>query len=455
VPVLVGARVLATEGAPSSALVVFTDITERKRAEEALRRQNRELATLNAIAATISQSLDLNRTLGAVLDKVLEMVKVDAGWIQMIAENDQSLSLVVQRGMPADMVDDLKQVQVGRGLLARVIRTRKSATISSSLPGSEADAPGVGEELWALCAIPIQARETVLGVLTVLSHRPHELSAYGAQTLAAIGHQIGVAVENTRLLEEAAQAEILREVDRFRSELVANVSHELRTPLGLIKIFCTTLMREDVAFDRETQLEFLQDIERETNHLEEIVTNLLDVSRMESGRLYLEKQPTDLGLLVDEVVGELRNQPGHYQIACDFPDRLIAPVDRGRLAQVLRNLLSNAIKYSPDGTKIAIRGRREGHQAVVSVQDQGIGIPAEDLERVFERFYRVENETTRNVAGVGLGLSVCQGIVRAHGGRIWVESTLGEGSTFFFSVPTAPTPMEPPIVVESNQRSER
>jgi two-component system sensor histidine kinase KdpD len=264
------------------------------------------------------------------------------------------------------------------------------------------------------------------------------------QLLTAIGHQIGVALENARLTKEAAEVEILRELDRLRSELVANVSHEFRTPLGLIKIFCTTLLREDVEFDRETQREFLSHLDEETDKLERIVDNLLDLAQMEDGRLRLDKRPTDVGQLVRKVMGAMEIQLTQHRFVYDFPaESLVAAVDAKRVEEVLRNLLSNAIKYSPEGGTITVQGRGDKRQLLIWVRDQGMGIPSKDLERVFERFYRVENEITQSVRGAGLGLAVCRGIIEAHGGRMWAESTLGVGSTFYFSLPVGDSPVAP------------
>jgi len=255
------------------------------------------------------------------------------------------------------------------------------------------------------------------------------------QLLTAIGHQVGVAVENARLAEEAAGIEILQELNRLRSELIANVSHEVRTPLGLIKISCTSLLAEDVDFDRETQHKFLRSIDEETDRLERIVDNLLDLSRIESGRLRLDMRPTDVGRLAREVMENMEAQATRHRLVHNFPpDPLVAIIDSKRVEQILRNLLSNAIKYSPEGGTIAVRGCEDERHIIVQVSDQGIGVPAEDLERVFERFYRVDNETTQSVGGVGLGLAVCRSIAEAHGGRIWVESALGVGSTFYFTL---------------------
>lgn len=447
VPVLASLRSIPTEDGTSGTLAVLTDITERRQAEEVLRRQNEELMALNAIATAISQTPDLGHILRAALDKVLEVVRMDAGWIQLIDPGDgdtagDSLSLVTHRGMTPEALRDLETFRLGRGLMAKVIRLRQPVVIDGGTRDVRLDVPGPGgETAWTLAAVPIQARENVLGVLCVSSHSSRQVVSREIHLLTAIGNQIGMATENLRLLAEASEIQVLRELNRLRSELIANVSHELRTPLGLIKVFASTLLREDVQFDEETRHEFLCDIEEETDKLEELVRNLLDISRMEEGRLHLEKQPTNIGHLAQEVLDDMRGQCAQHNVVLALPgESLIAPVDAKRIAQVLRNLLSNAIKYSPQGTTVTIRGRREDGRVLVEVHDQGIGIPEKDLTRVFERFYRIDNEFTQNVGGVGLGLALCRGIIEAHDGRIWVESVPGQGSVFSFVLPTHASP---------------
>jgi signal transduction histidine kinase len=225
-------------------------------------------------------------------------------------------------------------------------------------------------------------------------------------------------------------------LDRLRSELVSNVSHELRTPLGLIKVFSTTLLSNEIQLDRETEQECLHNISEEADRLEQIVDNLLDLSRIQSQHLDLDKRPTDMGRLAKDVAQRMEVQLTGHSLVFDLPERpLMVSVDRRRMEQVLRNLLSNAVKYSPDGGTITIRAFQDRRQVLIGVSDEGIGIPQQHLERVFERFYRVDNQVTRRVSGAGLGLAVCRGILRAHGGRIWAESTLGVGSTIYFALP--------------------
>jgi signal transduction histidine kinase len=191
-----------------------------------------------------------------------------------------------------------------------------------------------------------------------------------------------------------------------------------------------------VEFERETQREFLRNVEDEADKLEGIVDNLLDLSRMESRQLRLERQPVDLrGLALDVAESMMAHCPQH-RFAHDLPpEPLVALADAGRMEQVLRNLLDNAIKYSPGGGTVSLQGRRRGGRIVIRISDEGIGIPPQALDRIFERFFRVPNEATQAARGAGLGLAVCQGIVEMHGGQIWADSREGEGSTFSFTLP--------------------
>jgi len=381
----------------------------------------------------------LGRVLNATLDRVLATIEMDAGMIHLLDRDGRTLSLAAYGGLSREKVQAAEAMRAGHDLIRPAIQSGQPVVVAqisdSALLGSESAA---GETLYAFASIPILSQDTVLGVLCVYSRRPREPASREVQLLSAIGHQIGVAVENARLTAEAAQMEILQEVDRLRSELIANVSHELRTPLGLIKAFCSSLRMEDVELPREAQLDFLQGIDEEADKLESIVSNLLSLSRMESGQLYLNRYPTDLGQLIQEIVAMMDAQAPGHRLICDLPhEPLVATIDARSIEQVVRNLVDNAIKYSPAGGAITVHSHREETQVLVAVSDEGIGIQPKDLERVFERFYRVDNEVGRSAGGVGLGLAVCRSIVEAHAGRIWVESTPGEGSTFYFTLPAA------------------
>ncbi len=413
------------------------EIVERRRAEEEIQRRNQDLAALNMIATTIGQSSGLDQILSATLDRAMKVMDLDGGWVQLLDDDGHTLTLAAQRGIPESACDRLRRIRLvesspgKRAEMAPMIQIDDVLeAVRYKIQAAQPDVP------FTLTGVPIQSKDKVLGVLGSISHSAQALSPNRAQLLTTIGHQIGIAVENARLAQQAAEVKILREIDRLRSELIANVSHELRTPLGLIKISSSSLLMDDADFDRETQQKFLNNISEETTKLEKIVEHLLDLGRIESGRLHLDKQPTDLGQLICNAISSMEALSDRHHLVSDLrPAPLMATVDAKRVEQVLRNLLDNAIKYSPDGGTITVQAYRDGQQILLAVSDEGIGIPAEEWDRVFDRFHRVENELTRRMRGAGLGLAVCRGIVEAHGGRIWMESQPGAGSVFCLTLP--------------------
>src|SRR5579884_73462 len=252
-------------------------------------------------------------------------------------------------------------------------------------------------------------------------------------------------VANARSRELAAANARLAELDRLKSDFVSMVSHELRTPLGLIKGYVGTLLRKDAPLDDETREEFLQVIDEETDRLTELVTNLLDMSRIEAGTLRIERHPVQMTrLLADCAERQRAREPGRA-LQVQMPASLPAVLaDERRVAQVVDNLLTNATRYSLEPTPIRLVARAVSGDVEVHVVDEGIGIPADKLDQVFEKFFRVDTSDTRRFAGTGLGLAICRGIVQAHGGRIWVQSTPGQGSTFAFTIPAyQESPREP------------
>ena len=228
----------------------------------------------------------------------------------------------------------------------------------------------------------------------------------------------------------------LKQLERTREDFVANVSHELRTPLSLIKGYVETLLdgaRNDPAIAER----FLKIIERNTQRLDLLIQDLLTISALESGRMKLNLQPVELRPLVEKIFADLhsRAEMKGVNLVLDLPE-LTAHADAHRLEQVLANLVDNAIKYGRAQGTVAIGGRRaEDGELEIFAQDDGPGIPPEALDRVFERFYRVDKARSRDQGGTGLGLSIVKHIVQSHGGRVWVKSEFGKGATFFFTLP--------------------
>jgi signal transduction histidine kinase len=255
-----------------------------------------------------------------------------------------------------------------------------------------------------------------------------------------VAWHVGQLLENRRMARRIANLEAQRELARMQDEFISTISHELRTPLGFIKGYVTTLMRKDTVWEPETQEEFLRIIDEETDRLRELIDNLLDSSRLESGRLSMTIEPTRIETLVRDTSSRntalYPNLNLKLEIQSDLPE---IEIDSTRIAQVLDNLLSNAHKYAP-GVEVIIRTYRSDDQIVLEVQDHGPGIDAEHLANLFERFYRVPNQH-KSVRGTGLGLYICRKIVEAHNGEISVESESGKGTRFRFTLPIPEQPL--------------
>ncbi|HEU0003177.1 MAG TPA: ATP-binding protein [Ktedonobacteraceae bacterium] len=249
--------------------------------------------------------------------------------------------------------------------------------------------------------------------------------------------QAASVIERERLRRESLQVEVLQRTDALRAALLSSVSHDLRTPLSSIKAAASSLLQEDVQWDDEARRSFAQAIVRESDRLNRLVANLLDMSRIEAGVLKPEKEWYPLDELIHDVLGRMQPLFQGRQVHTDIPDDL-PPVelDYLQIDQVLTNLLENAMRYTPPGSPIDISVQLCDDSVMVSVADRGPGVPPSDFERVFDKFYRVLNtEKTTRTIGSGLGLAVCRGLIEAHGGRIWVENRPEGGAIFRFTLP--------------------
>lgn len=245
-------------------------------------------------------------------------------------------------------------------------------------------------------------------------------------------------IERARLRRENLRIAVLQRTDELRAALLSSVSHDLRTPLASIKAAASSLLQEDVQWDEETKRSFARSIEREADRLNRLVSNLLDMSRIEDGAIKPEKEWYMLPELIQDVLGRLRpllqGRVVNTQVPADLPP---VELDYMQIDQVLTNLVENAVRYTPKESPIDVSARCEGAQVVISVADRGPGIPPADLERVFDKFYRVLDGklNTGHPSGSGLGLAVSKGLVEAHGGRIWAEPREGGGVVFSVALP--------------------
>ncbi|MGD1118812.1 MAG: PAS domain S-box protein [Dehalococcoidales bacterium] len=252
----------------------------------------------------------------------------------------------------------------------------------------------------------------------------------------AFNGMIGTVEDTTERMRMEKRLSKYEELEKLKGELLAKVSHQLRTPLATIK-GCSSLMLDyDLRLTDAEKRGYLQTIDNVTDQLTDLVSQLLDVSHLKAGMLKLKKESADIINLLEETIAEARLRATEHEIVNDL-ETWLPPmnIDIPRIKQVIENLIDNACKYSKDGTKIVISARKSGRKLLVSVADRGIGISEDDVEKVFNLMYRAEQVSSTNKPGLGLGLAICREIVEAHGGQIWVESQLGKGSIFYFSLP--------------------
>jgi signal transduction histidine kinase len=297
-------------------------------------------------------------------------------------------------------------------------------------------AVGLNELQSAVC-IPLISGETKVGVLML--ENLHEVNAFAPidlPFLQTVADLIALSIEGARLREDFQSAQALSEANRLKAELISTLAHEMRTPLTSIKGYSTALLMEEVTFKPETRREFLQFIDEECDVLQTLIHDLLESSIIDAGLLRLEPQPVRLPPLVKSVMDDMARRTQACRFLVDFPEHFpILEADPDRIVQVLRNLLDNAVKYSPEGGLIVVRGEVRKDEVVVSVADQGVGLTPEHLNRLFEKFFRARSSLGRHVVGSGLGLPISRTIVESHGGRIWAESQIGEGTTLYFTLP--------------------
>lgn len=269
-------------------------------------------------------------------------------------------------------------------------------------------------------------RELSLGV-------PEE-RIFQVQTAVLPGDQVGP----TRVVATFNDITEIRNIERMKTEFVSSVSHELRTPLTSVKGFVRTLLDDDEGyFNRDMQREFFQIIDQECDRLSRLINDLLNVSRIESGQaLKLDVREFDLRELVRKAVLIQKSYTTKHEFRVDTPEEgLMVMADEDKIDQVLTNLINNAVKYSPAGGEIRISARDLGDSVEVTIADQGVGIPPEHLDKIFTRFHRVEDRGTSHAGGTGIGLYLVKHLLDAHAGKIRVESEVGKGSSFTFSLP--------------------
>lgn len=281
---------------------------------------------------------------------------------------------------------------------------------------------------------PIKKNQQITGALVFIRFGGPPYLPEQIQLAGLIVEHVEQLLERRYLVERVTTLEVERQFDRLQENFVATVSHDLRTPLGFIKGYVTTLMREDAQWDAETRHEFLAIIDDESDRLTELIDNLLDSSRLQTGTLPIDPQPVQVGALLRDFIQRASNGNYNLQFRTEIdPSARSICIDAGRIIQVLDNLVGNAAKYAP-GSTLTISLTWEAQQAHISVRDTGPGVAPEHIEYIFKRFYRVR-PSDGDARGTGLGLFICKQIVAAHHGKIVAESVFGQGLAFHIYIP--------------------
>jgi signal transduction histidine kinase len=413
---------------------------ETARLFQAREGENARLLALQRAAATLSARTDPHEVFDMILRSAVQLFGQGSASLYTWDEEDGVLRLAENFDAEGRIPDDAV-LRPGEGVVGRVFASREPLIIKDYQTWEGRTAVGQQTGLRACIAVPLIRSARALGALGIRSYDPTvAYSADDAQMLSLFADQAAAALTTVEAFSRQAQAvEQLERLNRAKSEFVSIVSHEFRTPLTGIQGFSE--MMRDEQLSMEEMREYAGDINKDVQRLNRMINEMLDLDRMESGRMTIHREQMDLNAVVDEAVDRVRPNAPNHTLTLDLqPDLPQIQADRDRLTQVASNLLSNAVKYSPTGGRITLTTRAQGDQLLFDVRDEGLGIPKEALETIFERYSRVDSQATKDIQGTGLGLPIVRQIVQLHGGRVWAESELGRGSVFHVVLPLAGAP---------------
>jgi K+-sensing histidine kinase KdpD len=416
-----------------------------------------ELKALTEVAKTLSSPTELPILLDAVMRTIIEVLEqADIGAIMLwdqpsglfrpIAAFGYDIEILKESGLRAGESITGKVYDENQACLLYTAEEVAQAMTNMRPHNQQVMMRAIGAEILPQCAIaaPIAAGEHRFGVLILETIHDHKKfiqnDLHFVQTLADL---IALAIDRARLETKADAVREARQAERMRAEVMAALSHELRMPLATIKGYTTAMLLDELQWNEEKRTEFLHLIEEACDDMEGMLKGILDSSLIEVERLELERQPTRMQYIAYDQATELQQRSKVHTLMVDFPpDFPTVEADPRWIKQVFRNIIDNAVKYSPEGGLIVVKGEVRQADVVVSVADQGIGISPENLIPLFEKYFRVRSTTSLHISGTGLGLPIARAIIEAHGGRIWVESKVGEGTTVLFSLPrSAPIPV--------------
>jgi len=412
---------------------------------EASRRADETRALLE-VARDVSSSLELDAVLGTIVDRARALLTRDTVAVYLMDDKEERLAVVAITGVSAgDMANDT--VDVGQGIIGTVARTGSPEIVDDTMTDERAvhvEGSGEDESGEKLMAAPLAVRDRVLGVMAIW-RGPDEptFTKHDLDFCAALARHAALALSNAQIYRQAQKArEEAEEASRVKSRFLATMSHELRTPLNSVINFAYLLMEGVEGPVNASQRELLVRIEASGKHLLELINDVLDLSKIESGRMELFLEPMSAADVIADAVsfaqGLVRGKP--VRLEADVADGM-PPVraDRTRIRQVVLNLLSNAAKFTESGT-IAVKSWCDGAGVHVDVTDTGIGMRPEDIGKAFQEFVQLDSGTTRRAGGTGLGLPIAKRFIEMHGGAMHAESEPGRGTTVGFVLPALPIP---------------
>jgi GAF domain-containing protein len=408
-----------------------------------------QLTALGEVGRAVSSTLDVEAVLQTIVMRANQLAGTAGCVIWEYDEPREEFRLRASHyaderdaaALPAP--GGVTTVPKGQGLTTRVMELRQPVQIPDIAVEGTYESP-VRNALMdaghrALLGVPLVSEDEVIGVLGVTSKTPGEFAPEIVQLLSTFATQSALAIQNARLFHEVAdKSRQLEAASRHKSEFLANMSHELRTPLNAILGFSEVLAERIFGEVNEKQAEYLQDILSSGRHLLSLINDILDLSKVEAGRLELELGRFHLPTALDNALTLVRERAIRHGITLtQNVDERVSDIvaDERKVKQILLNLLSNAVKFTPDGGRVGLTATAAEGVITISVSDTGVGIAPEDQAAIFEEFRQVGRDDARKQEGTGLGLTLAKKFVELHGGRIWVQSQVGQGSTFTFTLP--------------------
>jgi len=414
-----------------------------------------ELKALREVGQAVSSTLDLQTVLSTIVGRAVQLSGTDCGIIYEYDEPTQEFHLRASYQMEQELVDAYQAtpLRLGQGATGRAAETREPTQITDLRQEQEFATRGMRPILFclgyqSLLAVPLLFEQKIMGALTIYRRQTGSFEPEIVNLLQTFATQSVLAIQNARLFREIEdKGRQLEAANRHKSEFLANVSHELRTPLNAIIGFSEVLGERLFGELNEKQAEYTEDILSSGRHLLSLINDILDLSKIEAGRMDLEVTTFYLPDAIENALLLVRERASRHGIKLDrIIDEHLGDFtgDERKVKQVLVNLLSNAVKFTPEGGKIQVRAGLDDGSLKISVSDTGVGIAPEDHEAIFEEFRQVGSNYAQKREGTGLGLSLTRKFVEMHGGKIWVESELGKGSTFTFTLPINPHPFPLP-----------